>query len=149
MIIGKSIWSPAIDAANMHEIRQSQRELELIRDNAGYLKENFGNVSSEIKVLLCIDEGRTLLEYNNNDMHMSLFRCWRRALRENKWRARGLFSVILDTTSRLSNFAPSPRDDPTVKSINDSRKIFMPFIDIATFNTLTDSSGTIIVSSLM
>ncbi|CAG8626214.1 8838_t:CDS:2 [Funneliformis caledonium] len=93
---GKSIWSPAIAAVNMYE---SQRELELIRDNADYLKENFRN-------------------------------------------ARGLFSVILDTTSRLSNFAPSPRDDPTVKSINDSRKIFMPFINITTFNTLTDSSGT-------
>jgi len=130
---GKSIWKPAIDAANE---TSRQGGLESIRINVGYLEENF-HVESEIKILLCIDEGRTLLEYKNNEMHISLFRCWRRALRDNKWRARGLFSVILDTTSRLSNFAPSLRDDPTIKSINDSRKIFMPFIDVTTFNTLT------------
>lgn len=135
---GKSIWKPAIDAANLHEIFvKNDNGLEKIRSDAGYLRENF-EASSEVKILLCIDEGRTLLEHKNNETHMSLFRCWRRALRDNKWRARGLFSVILDTTSRLSNFAPPPRDDPTIKSINDSRKIFMPFIDVTTFNTLTD-----------
>ncbi|GBC09551.1 hypothetical protein RclHR1_08980001 [Rhizophagus clarus] len=140
---GKSIWKTAIDIANMHEIlgKNDPDLITLIRSDAGYLRKNFNDINSEVKILLCIDEGRTLLEYKNNETHMSLFRCWRRALRDNRWRARGLFSVILDTTSRLSNFAPSLRDDPTIKSINDSRKIFMPFIDITTFNILTDSSG--------
>jgi hypothetical protein len=137
---GKSIWGPAIDAANTHETNK-QKSLELIMKDAGYLKENFKNVNSDIKILLCIDEGRTLIEEGNEEAHMSLFRCWRRALRDNRWRARGLFSVILDTTSRLSNFAPSLRDDPTIKALNDSREIFMPFIDVTTFNTLTDSSS--------
>jgi hypothetical protein len=142
---GKSIWKPAIDVANLHEIlgknENGLESIKLIRCNAGYLRENFDDVNSEVIVLLCIDEGRTLLEYKNDETHMSLFRCWRRALRDNKWRANGLFSVILDTTSRLSNFEPSPRDGPTIKSINDSLKIFMPFIDVTTFNTLIDYSG--------
>src|SRR5947209_2112836 len=77
---GKSIWKPAIDAANE---TNKQGDLESIRTNVGYLEENFENVNSEVKILLCIDEGRTLLECKNSEMHISLFRCWRRALRDN------------------------------------------------------------------
>jgi len=90
--------------------------------------------------LLFVDEGRTLLKYNNQHLPISLFRCWRRALRDNKWRAGGLFSVILDTTSQLSNFAPTSKKDPTIKEVID-RKIFMPFVYVSTFDSLVESSG--------
>lgn len=135
---GDSIWKRAIEAADRCELTRNQ-ELDNISVDAGYLKEKF-NISADIKVLLCIDEGRTLLQHVNENQPISLFRLWRRALRTNTWRAEGLFSVILDTTSRISNFAPTLGKDPTIKEITD-RKIFMPFVYVSTFNFLIESSG--------
>ncbi len=135
---GDSIWRHAIEAADRCELTRNQA-LDSISVDAGYLKENF-NIPTDIKVLFCIDEGRTLLQHVNENLPISLFRCWRRALRTNTWRAEGLFSVILDTTSQVSNFAPTLGKDPTIKEITDS-KIFMPFVYISTFNSLIESSG--------
>ena len=44
---GKSIWKPAIDAANMHEISR-QNQLELIIDNALMREENFYSTSEPL-----------------------------------------------------------------------------------------------------
>ncbi|GES84782.1 hypothetical protein RCL_jg24130.t1 [Rhizophagus clarus] len=132
---GESIWKPAIDAANRHE-KSKQEELVVIFNNWNYLTENF-QTESDIEILLCVDEGRTLLQSDNKNLRTSLFRCWRRALRENRWRAKGLFSVILDTTSQVSHFASSPGNDPTIKTIVDY-KLFMPFIYIISFDSLTE-----------
>jgi len=132
---GQSIWGPAINTAN----NVIKNDLMLIRDSPGYLEQNF-NDENDIKILLCIDEGRKLIEEMNDDLKISLFRCWRRALRNNKWRARGLFSVILDTTSRISNFSPASGYDPTLKALNQDQMLFKPFIYISTYNSLVDNS---------
>jgi hypothetical protein len=129
---------PAIEAADRCEFTKNQN-LEDISIDVGYLNEKF-DLQSDIKILLCVDKGRTLLQHVNGNLPISLFRCWRRALRTNTWRAEGLFSVILDTTSQISNFAPTLGKDPTIKETID-RKIFMPFVYISTFNFLAESSG--------
>ncbi|GBC02926.1 hypothetical protein RclHR1_00490012 [Rhizophagus clarus] len=138
---GKFIWEPAIKAAN--EIK-TDNELINIRDRPGYLEQNFTS-GDGIKILLCIDEGRKLMEEINENLKISLFRCLRRALRNNKWRARGLFSVILDTTmitSQISNFLPALGYDPTIKTLSqEDKSLFKPFIYISTYNSLVVDSG--------
>jgi hypothetical protein len=113
--------------------------LKLTRDNPGYLNQNFTD-KNDIKILLCIDEGRKLIEETSDNLGISLFRCWRRALRKNKWRGKGLFSVILDTTSRISNFSPALGYDPTITFLNEDKMLFKPFIYISTYNSLVNSS---------
>ena len=87
---GRSIWGPAINTAN----NVIDNNLILIRDSPGYLCQNFTD-ENDIKILLCIDEGRKLIQETSDDLKISLFRCWRRALRNNKWRDLLLRKLIL------------------------------------------------------
>jgi hypothetical protein len=112
--------------------------LKSIRDSPDYLVQNFTD-DNDIKILLCIDEGRKLIQ-ETSDLKLSLFQCWRRALRNNKWRARGLFSVILDTTSRITNFSPALRYDPTIKALSQDKMLFKPFIYVSTYNSMVNDS---------
>ncbi|CAI2177915.1 1964_t:CDS:2 [Funneliformis geosporum] len=133
---GQSIWDLAIRAANEAE---TSNDLISIRDNPGYLEESFTS-ENDIKLLLCIDEGRKLIQETNRDLGITLFRCWRRALQNNKWRTRGLFSVILDTTSRITNFSPASGYDPTIKALQEDVELFKPFIYISTYSSLVNNS---------
>jgi len=135
---GRSIWGPAIKAAN--DMTKNSDELISIRDSPGYLELNFSD-DNDIKILLCIDEGRKLIQETNDNLKISLFRCWRRAIRKSKWRAKGLFSVILDTTSRLTNFSPASGYDPTIKTLQEDKMLFKPFIYISTYNSLAYNLG--------
>ncbi|RIA93600.1 hypothetical protein C1645_735376 [Glomus cerebriforme] len=134
---GQSIWKSAIKVANDTKISD---DLISIRDNPGYLEENFDN-ENEIKILLCIDEGRKLIQEINDKLNISLFQCWKHALQKNKWRTKGLFSVILDTTLQLTNFSPALEYNTTIKTFQEDRMLFKPFIYIPTYDSLANNSG--------
>lgn len=67
---GQSIWGPAINTAN----NVISSDLRSIRDSPGYLNQNFTD-ENDIKILLCIDEGRKLIEETSDSLGISLFRC--------------------------------------------------------------------------
>ncbi|CAG8571566.1 4681_t:CDS:2 [Funneliformis caledonium] len=136
---GRIFWKDVLVAADRNEpIGRFKSEKKTKSSNLHL--EQLGNDKYNIKILFCIDEGRKLIEILHNNWNISLFQCWRRALQNSSWRSCGVFSVILDTTSRVSNFAPSKKDDPTLKTLL-TYYIFPPFIDICTFNSLAIDEG--------
>ena len=69
--------------------------------NVNYITKN--NPSDDVRFLFCIDEARALISPPKRH-NISPFRLFRRALRKVKWN--GFFTLLLDTLSRISNFAP-------------------------------------------
>ncbi|CAG8702811.1 10942_t:CDS:2, partial [Funneliformis caledonium] len=68
------------------------------------------NSNNNVCFLLCIDEARTLISPINKHK-FSPFRLFRKALKNVRWH--GFFALLLDTLSRISNFAPSKSIDPS------------------------------------
>jgi hypothetical protein len=92
----------------------------------------YGKVFRHLTVVF--DEARALLKDDITDEKLSLFRLFRRALRElnlaieEKTR---IFAVLLDTSSRVSNFTPAARSDISQKNSKVAPlKLHAPFIHI-------------------
>jgi hypothetical protein len=83
---------------------------------------------------LVLDEARALLKDDNEDERVSLFRLCRRAIREINLAIKKdtrIFVVLLDTSSRVSNFTPSARADASQKnSAVNPGKLHAPFIHV-------------------
>lgn len=97
----------------------------------GFRSNALGAPSSEI--IVCLDEARSLLD--NDDL--SIFRAFRHALRDLFDDYRHLFGVLLDTTSRISNFSPSVLQDPSMKerpSPDYIGELFSPILALNTFD---------------
>ncbi|KNZ61214.1 uncharacterized protein VP01_1435g5 [Puccinia sorghi] len=92
-----------------------------------------------LKVLLAIDEASAMLEIpqpKNNDV--SFFRHFRRALRTIPDQAR-VFAILVDTTSRVSNFLPISREDNSSRALGTRGKpsqLFPPIYKIRTFDLM-------------
>src|SRR6185436_8593976 len=71
-----------------------------------------------------------LMEVGSLQVAASPFICLRRALR---WlpRLSGVFSVFLDTTSRISNLAPPVGLDPSERVVGGGRKLYQPLYLLA------------------
>jgi hypothetical protein len=94
----------------------------------------------EIKslVLLVIDEAKELLDEDDDldlkrSNRISKFRLIRRALAAHHYKnaSSKLFMILLDTMSKVQNFAPSSRSEVSSRKMNDepgSRLLFAPFI---------------------
>jgi hypothetical protein len=88
---------------------------------------------SNLKVILAIDEARELLG-GSKSTDMSFFRIFRRVIKRVPTGS-GFFSILADTTSRVSNFNPSERHDPSHRPGEENRvKLFPPIYQIPTFD---------------
>jgi len=103
--------------------------------------------SLALKVVLAIDEASALLEFVP-DQELSLFRMFRRSLREIP-NDTGIFAILVDTTSRVSNFMPNSRDgrdDRSSRAIGTrggSSNLYPPIYELATFDLMVDRQVTI------
>jgi hypothetical protein len=88
----------------------------------------FNNDSNSVTFLLCIDEARTLISSTSKN---SPFRLLHRALRKIKWN--GFFVLLLDTLSKISNFAPPKSVDPSSRDTSNlPLKLFYPYFRLTT-----------------
>ncbi|PLW51438.1 hypothetical protein PCASD_00361 [Puccinia coronata f. sp. avenae] len=97
--------------------------------------------STPLKVLFAIDEARTLLD-KPNSLDPSLFYLFRRALRTVK-DSSGIFTLLVDTTSRVSNFNPRAIDDPSSRALGlrgNPIKMFPPIYELRTFDRMVPSN---------
>jgi hypothetical protein len=90
-----------------------------------------------LKVLLAIDEARTLVELKTIDVSkVSYFRVLRRALSKIP-PSRGFFALVTDTTATVADFNPALHHDPSARPEPGLKpKItFAPIYDIGTFDS--------------
>lgn len=105
---------------------------------------------SGLAVVFCIDEARNLLKNRDQYGTPYMFRAFRRAMtavcQDNK--APGLtdrcFALMLDTTSKVTNFMPTAEHDPSQRwNPQDpnphASKLFYPIYGIVTFDSLADN----------
>ncbi|KAK2761667.1 hypothetical protein FQN54_001495 [Arachnomyces sp. PD_36] len=125
---------------------------EALKANDHYFKQH--TVTDWPEVLLCIDEGRALLDSSGSLQ----FRAWREALRQRFSRtakkytdpaassSRGrCFGVILDTSSKIVDFSPPARHDPSQKNLltaeeTTTRDLFAPIYAIETMDLCANPS---------
>ena len=95
-------------------------------------------------LVLALDEARWLLETSSNDP-TGWFRRLRRALnRANNAIARehgsfaGIFAILIDTNSKISNFTPPPSTDASARDVTGRSVLFPPFILTHTMDIFID-----------
>lgn len=97
------------------------------------------NSNDDVCFLLCIDEARVLISPTNR-CNITPFRLFRRALRKIQWN--GFFALLLDTLSRISNFAPPKLIDPSGRDTTDlSFELFYPYFRLTTMDIFVDSNN--------
>jgi hypothetical protein len=84
-------------------------------------------------LVIAIDEARALLPTQPDAVNIGWFRCFRRALYQANDVLRtaygdrsGIFGIVVDTNSRVSDFVPSARLDPSKRTTD--RVLFPPFV---------------------
>src|SRR6185436_6631045 len=97
---------------------------------------NSGESESGIQLLFVFDEAKILTEEETN-RDKTNFECLRHALAtlptyESGGRA---FAIVIDTASKISNFAPSARRDPSWRVQKNRLALYPPFYHIATLDT--------------
>ena len=98
-------------------------------------------------VLLVFDEARWLLDIESSGGYygMNLFRLLQRALIAlwDRHKDSRLFAVFVDTPSRISNFVPSLKQDPSARApkagLSVGRESFHPYILTDTFDVLFEA----------
>jgi hypothetical protein len=101
--------------------------------NGGELQDRLLKGSSSKGILFVFDEARTLLEHGQNltsDVgieHGSRFRMIRAALTSTAGEGPSkIFAVFIDTTSRISHFAPALWNDPSARRFSSGLDLFAP-----------------------
>jgi len=99
-------------------------------------------------VLIVIDEARALLDtaallhgaLPDGDRDENMFLCYCRALEivSRKWPK--IFSILVDTSSRVANFAPSAALDPSARFQLGASRIYEPYILSGYFDALKPPS---------
>ena len=92
------------------------------RDGKTQLKQQ-NTETQEPTTIICIDEARGLLNYHNSEnspfrsFRRAIAQCWEGLRAGRDWYnpGRDYFGLLLDTTSRVSNFSPSPDKDVSLK----------------------------------
>ncbi|KAI7960033.1 hypothetical protein MJO29_005101 [Puccinia striiformis f. sp. tritici] len=130
-------WSVVEDKMNHlpASSRYAGQNARPIRNALNKIKENTSFIAdTELRVLLAIDEARGLFK-SGKETDSSFFRYFCCALELVPPRSTGFFSVLVDTTSRVSNFNPPELHDPS-PMIGQTRqqKLFPPIYEIATFD---------------
>lgn len=140
----KTLWNNQMDASFCErvwtEIQKKSENWREISKSEVNISEHFinkDNSSDDVCLLFCIDEARALIlpkRYN-----ISPFRLFRRALRKVKWN--GFFTLLLDTLSRISNFAPPKSLDPSHRDIEDlSLELFYPYFRLTTMDVFNSDN---------
>ncbi|KAA1071127.1 hypothetical protein PGTUg99_018270 [Puccinia graminis f. sp. tritici] len=89
---------------------------------------------SGLTVLLAIDEARELL-VDETTSRVSRFRLWRRALATVPYSS-GFFALVADTTSQVSNFSASVRNDSSARPRPGEDLLFAPIYNLATMDLM-------------
>ncbi|KAI9604496.1 hypothetical protein KEM48_000731 [Puccinia striiformis f. sp. tritici PST-130] len=98
------------------ELSQAVR---MVARSAAFMKQN------NLKVILAIDEARQLLD-GGKSTDMSFFHIFRCVIKRFPT-ASGFFSILADTTSRVSNFNPPERHDPSHRPGKENRQLQSAF----------------------
>src|SRR5581483_4138503 len=113
----QTLWDKQMNASFCekiwNEIKRRSENWKNILENEVNTKVDFitnnNNPSDDVRFLFCIDEARALISPSRAHK-ITPFRLFRRALRKVKWH--GFFTLLLDTLSKISNFAPPKSLDP-------------------------------------
>ncbi|CAG8625536.1 14490_t:CDS:2 [Funneliformis mosseae] len=127
----ESVWNEIQNRSeNWKNILESE-----VNIRANFITQN--NPSDDVCFLFCIDEARALISPSRMQK-ISPFRLFRRALRKVKWN--GFFTLLLDTLSKISNFAPPKSLDPSHWDIEDlSLELFYPYFRLTTTDVFEDN----------
>ncbi|KNZ45871.1 hypothetical protein VP01_7735g1, partial [Puccinia sorghi] len=88
---------------------------------------------TNLRLLLAIDEASQLLHSSGLPHRMTFFRIFRHTLAKIPSQNRG-FSILTDTSSRITNFNPPAHLDPSHRPGKTGRKLFAPIYQIPTFD---------------
>ncbi|PLW55849.1 hypothetical protein PCANC_02192 [Puccinia coronata f. sp. avenae] len=124
-------------AKDVHSKMVGPKIRSLTRPVQALLKATQFVAKSGLKVLLAIDEARELLVQKPSS-EVSPFRHWRRALATVPSKC-GFFAIMTDTTSQVSNFSPSLKNDPSARPTVGENKLFAPIYNIATIDVLCNN----------
>ncbi|KNZ62088.1 hypothetical protein VP01_1314g1 [Puccinia sorghi] len=94
-----------------------------------------------LKILLAIDEARSLLELKDGST-VSPFRHFRRVLSQIT-QGEGFFALFTDTTSRVANFCPSLQYDPSARLHNLGSDLFPPIYQLQTLDLFASKPKTL------
>jgi len=107
-----------------------------LNESVSFLTDDITN--DDICFLFCIDEARVLIS-PTDEKSISPFRFLRRALRGIKWN--GFFVLLLDTLSKISNFAPPKSADSSSQDTSDlPLKLFYPYFQLTTMDTFKSNT---------
>ncbi|KNZ61827.1 hypothetical protein VP01_13519g1, partial [Puccinia sorghi] len=88
---------------------------------------------TKLRLLLAIDEASQLLHSSGLPYGMTFFRIFRHTLAKIPSQNR-FFSILADTTSRVTNFNLPAHLDPSHRPGKTGRKLFAPIYQIPTFD---------------
>lgn len=91
--------------------------------------------TSVLKVVICIDEARGLFRMSGGNPF--IFHAFRQAIKGVSERNRGLFAILLHTTSHISKFSPAAESaefDQSRKVPDRSQRLFEPIYSLNTFD---------------
>ncbi|KAA1065044.1 hypothetical protein PGT21_022507 [Puccinia graminis f. sp. tritici] len=119
------------------------------KESAGRLKDALSRMKkstsflgpTNLNLLLAIDEASQLLYSSESPDDWTFFRILRRTLAKIP-SASGVFAILADTTSRVSNFTPPGHLDPSHRPGKPGLALFDPIYQIATFDTLVSAPPT-------
>ncbi|GBB88042.1 hypothetical protein RclHR1_14590004 [Rhizophagus clarus] len=138
----EKLWNSQMDTIFCERVWGNiQRKSENWRNIYNYEVNNsadfiFDNDSSSVTFLLCVDEASTLISSTSKT---SPFRLLRRALRKIKWN--GFFVLLLDTLSKISNFAPPKSIDPSSRDTSElPLKLFYPYFRLTTMDVFASNN---------
>lgn len=102
----------------------------------------------KFRLVLAIDEARALL-FREIEL-VSLFRLFRRVLKDQIFKDKcALTTTFLDTNAKLSNFSPSNKNDPSLRLLSESSKLFRPFWQIAAWFYPWDGQDATVIQELV
>ncbi|CAG8655042.1 8476_t:CDS:2 [Funneliformis mosseae] len=96
------------------------------------------NSNNRVKIILYIDEAQ-YFTHHVPDRNRTPFRILRRAMKHIAWN--GFFAIFLDTFSKISNFASSLSEDPSLRDDEAQLLLFHPFVRLTTMDIFEKMMG--------
>jgi hypothetical protein len=137
-----AFWSLCFERSHDHLMKRMFNFINSFAEN-GEMPEKIQEMLKCKHVLLVIDEARFLSNAAfSTHSNVTLFRIFRAALKDIR---SGFFAVVVDTLSRIANFAPSRKLDPSLRYIEKDdcmgKDLFHPFTAVTTMDALCDPNN--------
>lgn len=124
---------------NARRGRLLKYQSEKTQEAAGSSNATSMSQKTPLKIIICLDEARSLLSITGNNR---MFRAFRRGARSVT--IHDFFAVLLDTTSHVANFSPNALIDHSQRNVDSPLSSFDPIYSIDTFDAFAESQPDIV-----